>query len=321
VVQQQNIATAENQLVRLLEFEERENAMVESGRQERFQSALVAQDVLFARDRLQTLQESYRFAVDQFKVRLGIAVDEEVVIVPSILGLPTPDVDLEEAVRAALAYRLDLQNRRDQLSDARRSVEVARNAILPDLNVRGSIGIPSDDERDWPGLRLNAEDLDFVAGVTLGLPLDREIERLQLRQSQIALERSIREYERFRDSIVVEVRDAARQIGRALFSIRLQEENVRIAQMRLESIEAAPGRATARDRSEATDDLAEAQNELDQAVRDLQVAILEYLQNTGMLRVTPTGDVQALAGMAVERPEPQVPGAPPNPPGGLPQPP
>ena len=135
--------------------------------------------------------------------------------------------------------------RRDRLDDTQRTVDNAFNALLPDLNLSGSLTLPTDDDLDFePG------DTSFLASVTFGLPLDREIERLNVRQAQIDRERSIRDYEEFRDSVAVDARSAVRDIDRAKFSVRLQEENIEIAHHRRASIEAAPDRANARERSE-----------------------------------------------------------------------
>ena len=297
VVFQNQIANAERQLQSFLDFAKRQDRLVESGRVEAFSAALAAQDVLFAQDDLRSQRENYRLAVDRFKIRIGMPVNEEVEIVRSALGLPTPEVMVEKATRLALNYRLDLQTRRDRLADARRGVDIARNELLPDLNLSGSFNLPTDSDRDRDGLRFDGGESSFIAGVTFGLPLDREIERLNVRQAQIDSVQQERAYEVFRDNIVLAVRDAVRQIDRAIFSIRLQEENIQIAKGRLESIELAPDKATARDRSEAAEALTRAENGLDRAVRDLQVAILQYLLSTGTLRVADDGSLLELNGM------------------------
>ena len=125
----------------------------------------------------------------------------------------------------------------------------------------------------------------------------KTIEHINLREAQIALERARRDYDRFRDDVAVDVRAAAREIDRALFSLDIQEENVVIAQQRVASIEADPDRATVRDKSEANTGLLNAQNSRDAAERDLQVAILQYLLATGQLRVADSGRIRPLRGM------------------------
>jgi outer membrane protein TolC len=313
VIQLEAIRNGEANVQMLEGFERRERALVESGRDPPFQAALAEQATLFARDRLNDQREVYRLSVDRFRVRLGMPEDLMVRIVPDSPGLPPPAVDLEVAVRAAMVYRLDLQNRRDLIDDAKRGVNNARNAILADLNLAGSVTVPTDDTKDRAGLDFDLDDTSFRVAMVLGLPLDRTIERLDLRQSQIVLERVTRDYDEFRDTVVADVRAAVRNIDRALFSQRLQEQNVRVAEMRLESINAAPDRATARDRSEAASDLLQAQDDLLAARRGVQVAVLRYLLDSGQMRVAPDGTILPLQGM-VFREEPFDAGAPMPPP-------
>ncbi len=302
VIQQQAIYNAVENVEKLERFEAREVALTEAGRQPPFQAALSAQSTLFARDRLNNQRESYRLTLDRFKVRLGMPEEQAVTIVASSPGLPTPKVELAQAVRAAMTLRLDLQNRRDFIDDSRRDVNNARNNLLADLNLSASAVPTVLDAGTGPDFNFN--DTTYTASIVLGLPIDRTIERLALRESQVGLEQAIRGYENFRDTVAVNVRAAVRNIDRALFSQRLQEENVRIAQLRLDSIDAAPDRASARDRSEAAQDLLAAQDDYLLARRDVQLAILNYLLASGQLRVDPDGSVRPLLGMELREDEP-----------------
>jgi regulator of protease activity HflC (stomatin/prohibitin superfamily) len=65
------------------------------------------------------------------------------------------------------------------------------------------------------------------------------------------------------------------------------------------AIDAAPDRATARDRTEALDQLRRAQDSLDAAKKDLQLAILRYLNTTGQMRIANNGTLIPLPGMQV----------------------
>jgi outer membrane protein TolC len=219
------------------------------------------------------------------------------VIALAMPKLPAPEVSAEAAVVQALMYRLDLQTGRDQLDDARRQVLVAENALLPDLNLTGSATFPSNPNLSRGGAQLDSERGSYTAGVRLGLPFDREIEMLQARQSEIDLVRAIRAYDALRDTVAVSVRSAIRDIDRARFSLELQEENIRIAKRRQESIEAAPDRVNARDRSEALEEYLRALDDRDAARRDLQIAILRYLLETGQMRVDPDGTLRPIRGM------------------------
>ncbi len=299
VVRLQAIENAERQVESLRWLEARSEAFVESGRETPIDLALAQRSRLFGEDSLNRQLEAYRLAVERFKVRLGMPSDRPLEIVRSSPELPIPEISLDEAVQRALMYRLDLQTRRDQLDDARRRLNNARNTLLPDLDLGGFVGMSTDPDRRRGGIALQPENADFEASITLGLPLDREIERLNVRQAQISLERAVRDYQRFRDQLAVDTRGAVRAIDQSTFSVRIQEENVRIAERAEAAIRADPDRATPRDRTEAVDALLRAQDELDAANRDLQIAILQYLLLSGQLRVQPDGTIEPLRGMEV----------------------
>lgn len=318
VVRLQGIENAERQVQSLQWLEQRSRAFVETGRETPLDLALAQQSTLEAIARLNDQREFYRVAVDVFKVRLGMSTDQELIIVRSDPALLPPEVALDDAVWFAMMYRLDLQTRRDQLDDARRRVDIARNSLLPDLDIGGFARVTTDETKRRGGLGFQPQNAEFEASVTFGLPLDREIERINVRQAQIALERAKRDYQRFRDQLAVEVRSAVRNIERAMFSLRIQEENVVIAERGQAAVEADPDRATARDRTDAVERLLRARDERDIAYRDLQIAILRYLLTSGQLRVDFDGTIQPLLGMEFAESTPPVdgPDAPVPPAGG-----
>lgn len=317
IVSQSAVENAERQFAGLQLVADRERALYEAGRRPIFEKALAEQSAVAALDDLNERRESYTLAIDRFKVRIGISLDQPVQIVRSGYDLPPPQVDMNTAVHQALMYRLDLQTQRDVVDDARRNVEVARNDVLPDLDLTGSAAIITDPDRDRAGLGFDLGQSDFAAGVTFGLPLDREIERIGIRTAQVQLERARRELDRQRDNATVNVRSAVRDIDRARYTLEIQERSVATGEQRVASIEAAPDRATARDASEANNELARARDRRDAAARDLQVAILRYLLETGQLRVDHNGHLQPLPGMPEDivvrdMPAPvQPPGVPP----------
>src|SRR5439155_4560160 len=137
-------------------------------------------------------REGYILQLDRFKIRLGIAVATPLQIEDERLDVPEPETSFEEATRRALAYRLDLQNERDKLDDARRAVRNARNQLLPDLNAAASVTFPTDADAREGGVVYEPDDVAYSASLTLGWPLDRRAERLRLRQSVIGLQKSVR---------------------------------------------------------------------------------------------------------------------------------
>lgn len=299
VLQLRGIANGERQVERSAAVEARTKALVESGRTEPFQADLATQNTLFALDRLSSQRELYRLTLDRFKARLGMPVDESIKIDPIEFKLLVPRVNPDEALGLAFRYRLDLQTERDIVDDFARKVDVARNDLLGDLDLRLTNNLPTDPLRPRSGLDFKPDYNDFAASLVFSMPLDRVPEDLRLRQSQIFLEQSKRQYFQARDNAAVAVRQAARGIERSQFSLVVQQRNVAAAMNRQAAIDAAPDRATARDRTEALDQLRRAQDSLDAAKRDLQLAILRYLNTTGQLRIAPDGTLIPLPGMDI----------------------
>ena len=297
VVQQQSIENARRSVALFQQVEKRSSALVEAGRLEPFQADLAKQDTLFEIDRLGGLEERYRLAVDQFKLLIGMATESPVIIKKEMLDLDAPEITPDEAVLIALRLRLEVQTERDQIDDLRRKVDLAKNGLLSDLDLNGSVLVPFADPTNNIGFDLSPDEVSFGVGLTFSAALDRVIEKYQLRQSQIKLEQSIRQYYNARDKVAIEVRSRVRAIERAQFSFLLQERNVGIAENRLQSIEAAPDRASTRDRTEAVNALRRAEDQRDSAARDLQVAIIEYLGASGRLRVRRDGTLIPLPGM------------------------
>lgn len=301
----QAIANEAVRLENLLQERDRMGALVDAGRRSPFELSSIEQDVLGSRNSLYNQQESYRVSLDRFKIRLGLPVEQELALAPVSLELPEPEVSLLAASEAALMYRLDYQNAMDRFDDARRDLVNARNQLLPDLNVGLSATARSDPESDdKKGFTVDLNDTDFLASVTFGLPLDREIERLGLRTSLINAQRQARDLDERRDSIVLEARAAVRNIELARLSIRLRGAQVQQNERRLVEIKINEAVVDTQDRLQAEADLLNARNALANAKRDLRVAILNYLLATDQLRVGVDGGLVPLVGMTVREGDP-----------------
>lgn len=299
VEQAQQIKNQEDILVMLRGLEERTRALVQAGRLAEFQTNIAASDVVANMTRLASAREQYLLAVDRFKVRLGLPIDTNLEILPVDLGLPEPDVTVAQATALALDYRLDLQTERDQLDDALRAVNVAKNNLLPDLNLFGSANLNTGDRDDGVGNPFSSDNTDqsAVGGITFGLPLDREIERLRLRQSTINAERAKRNYEEFRDNVVVEVRSRVRELDRTRFDLDLAQQAVYINERRAQEQEIKKDEVTPQQVVETARSLLESLNGRDRAATRLRTAVLQYLLSTGQLRVQRDGTLLPPPGM------------------------
>ena len=197
-----------------------------------------------------------------------------------------PTVNAEQSIADALLYRLDLQNERDQVEDVRRGVINTMDALLPNITLTASASMNSDTDRT---AKFGGEEIDYLAGLSVSLPLDREVERIAVRSQQIALERARRSYRESRDNVAVAVRSALRNIEVFQFSLDLQERNVKIAQVGLDSINADPDRVSVLDQTRAISDLQSAKDARDSAAKDLELSIVDYLLQAGQLRINVSG--------------------------------
>ncbi len=288
VVQKQSLENAQRGVNSLRQLAKRQAALYESGRTRLYDSADAENQALASVARLSQSWERYRLALDRFKIRIGWPIENTIQVQRASLGVVPPSVDVVGAVGEALLFRLDLQNEKDRVFDTQRSVENALNNTLPDVNftVSGS----TDSDADKP-VRFGGEEIDYLAGLSISLPLDREAEKITVRQRQITLERAKRGYRESRDSVAVSVRSALRNIEVYQFTLDLQERNVNIAELGLDSINADPDRVSVLDQTRAISDLQSAQDARDGAKKDLELSIINYLLQAGRLRINGSGSL------------------------------
>jgi outer membrane protein TolC len=256
------------------------------------------QSQLSAENSLIDAEDAYSAALDNFKVLIGMPIEQDLEVTAVQLDVNVPDLEAD-APELALKYRLDLQTQRDRIEDAQRDVQVARNGLLPDLDLtaRGSLR----NEDDEPARQIENDSAQYSVALNMDWPVDRLRERNVYRRSLIGLERAQRNFVQVRDNIIADVRDAVRNIRSAQSTLQIQQRAVDLAQRRLEYSNEllVQGRATdSRDVVEAQQSLLQAQDQFDRARAELQIQVLNFLRDTGILRVDP--DAGAL-GMALNR--------------------
>src|SRR5262249_25541156 len=223
----------------------------------------------------------YQSALDDFKVQIGMPVEQSMDVVPLELDVRVPDLQHEDVTDLALKFRLALQTARDQIDDAQRKIEVAKNALLPDLDVKldSTVGNPPTS----PAKNLNSSSWQYSAGLNLDLPVDRVAERNALRSAMINFERARRNYEQQRDQTVSDVRQSVRSVRTAQSTLEIQRKAITVAQRQLDYANEllTQGQAQARDVTDALTALLQAQTSYDRARADLQIQVLSFLRDTG----------------------------------------
>lgn len=246
---------------------------------------------------LVSAKERYESALDRFKIRISMPVESLLDVlsqaddeVGAIVDRLVPNVSQSVAQETALLYRLDYLNSADRLGDLRRGLRIAKNRILPDLDLSGSMIADSDPEQ-MRSMSLREERLTWSGSILLSMD-DRKSERNAYRRALIDRRKSQRDYEEQTDTVRAEVRRALRQITQQKSLRTIQEMNVAENDLRLQGArqQLELGRSrTNQDVVDAENDLLRAKNDLASAISDYRVAILAFRIATGTLRLTDSG--------------------------------
>ena len=238
----------------------------------------------------------YESALDRFKILIGMPVDAWLDVVEQdkdeeskALDALLPEIDRETAVQVAVQYRLDLLNSADRVDDTRRGVVIAKNRILPDLDLTGSATVDSDPGQLRP-LNYRKERTTWQGGIQLRVD-DRKAERNAYRSALVSLRQAERNHELSVDTVRADVREALRQIAQQEDLRKIQKLNVQENEFRAEAARAQfrLGKSTNQDVVDAENDLLSARNQFAAAVAAYRVAILDFRRDTGTLRVTDDG--------------------------------
>ena len=231
------------------------------------------QKVFEAEVGLSRTRKDYGRRLDNFKVTLGLPIDVDVGPDPKELdrlaerGLLRPNMTLGDAIRTAQDERLDLKNRKDAVEDSRRAVRIALRNFLPNLSAGYSYSTSTGEKGD--SFKLDLKNNTHSWWLDLGLPFDWTPRRNDFRRASIGLNQSQRSLDLFRDQLVLEVRDAWRELEESRVDYRIQLQSVRLAERRVAMTSRMLQREaslTARDLLEAEDALLASRNALTDAL-------------------------------------------------------
>jgi len=276
------------------------------GRVSKVQLYQSRQNLLRAEVRYQQNVENYRNALDEFKILIGLPVVADVELDTGALEelqrigpKAIPFENENEAIKVALSVRPDLLTERARVRDARRDVEIAADAFLPQLDLELDVDASGTEPRKFQRVRFHR--YRRFAGLTFNYDLDQTDNRDAYRNAVIAFEKSKRDYEEFLDDVRLEVRRSYRLLEQSYRSYMLQLENVKIGRTRqkLAAEQFRKGMLSARDKLEADEALLNAEDGLTSALVSYTTTRLQFLATLGMLWVDEKG-------MFHERAEPQT---------------
>jgi outer membrane protein TolC len=271
----------------------KDNAL--AGRLAQLEADQTEQRMLQARDTLASSERSYQQSLDNFKIRLAITTNAPLELDPNTLAnlstmeVVEPQFDVNDAIKTALSYRLDLATSKDQMDDARRKIKVKENALQAELNLVADAKVNSTADTQYARMRFHEG--EYGVGAQLSLPFDRKSQRNDYRESLITLIQKKRDYENAIDNVKLDIRNDYRALLEAAQRYQIQKKSLELAQERVNSTSLLfqAGRAQARDLLDSQDSLLSAQNSTTSTLVDYNIAKLSFYRDLEVLTVKPDG--------------------------------
>ncbi|MFH1883502.1 MAG: TolC family protein [Planctomycetota bacterium] len=293
--QKDSVTIAEASYKRRIDSTNQLKMEVEVGQKPSSEADEATQELLKTENNLVKTQQRYEQALDEFKIRLSLPTDANIVLDQNELtaleeiGISQPEYTAAEAIEIALAQRLDLANTRDAIEDAARKLELAADDLGVQLDLIGSSEVSSPGETKVSRLEFHrgAYSLAFAAD----LPFDRKDERNDYRKKLITLEQRQRGYDDESDNVKLDVRQAYRDLTEKAESYRIEKAGLKLAERRVEeqNLLLEYGRGTIRLLLETEDDLVLAENALTGALVEHTIAKMNFFRDVGILQVKPDG--------------------------------
>lgn len=275
-----------------LKNDERERAFAEEERRTQTELGQLQQATLQAQSRWINSIRNYQTQLDNLKLSLGLPVDKQIILDEKELQrlkIEAPPVTRDEAVRIALVTRPELETVTDRIEDAERGIKVAKNGLLPGVDVGVEYDTVSDRGDNTPAI--NFDRRRWATSLEVDLPLDRKAERNTYRAAFISLERAKRGAEGLRDEVRLQIYDDWRALDQAQLNFKIAEKGVSLAARRLEEqiLLRDLGKGEARDLIDAQNDLVSSQNQRTSTVVDHTLARLRLWRDMGILYIKEDG--------------------------------
>jgi outer membrane protein TolC len=240
-----------------------------------------------AQESMVRAQAALEDAVERFRFLLGRPPGDD--LAPEAVSLPEQLPDevepLEVLVRRALDNRVDLHETRDVVDDARRAASLARQNLLPQLDLR--LGFTGSGFGPSYGQAWRAADRRLNFGLATSFPLERAADRAARAVAQIQVESRQRALRQEELEIESEVRRGVRELAQIRKSVELQKSALEVAeqQHRLATLRYQRGLASNFDVVEAEESLVLARSALVGLLTRYQVARVDLLRTLGTLDV------------------------------------
>jgi len=273
---------------------ERTRALAQEGRITQSDLGRLEQQELSAESAWINAIRSYRQALDNFKLQLGLNVNANIVLDDrelEVLQIRHPEISVDDSIKVALTARLDYMNTKDEFEDTVRKVDLAANLLKPRVDLAASVVVNSDPNDDTGFPLPDFDRYRWNAGLSIDPGLDKKAERNAYRTALINRNRAARAIEQQEDEIKLQVRDSWRTLDQAKRNYEISVIGVKLAERRVEEQDLLSelGRAKAQDQVDAQNDLINSKNQLTQALVTHTIARLQFWNNMGILYIKDNG--------------------------------
>ena len=235
---------------------------------------------------------NYFTALDQFKIKLGLALGEQIFLDDETLkevqqaGLVPASLQPAEAYRVAVQRQLQILNAIDVFEDRKRKIRVAADGLKPGLDFFADARLNSEEPTDYTNF-----DVDKVragVGIELDLPIDRVRERNDYRATLVSFESQLRALTLTLDTLRDDIERGLRNVDQRRQNYLIQKNALELADRRVESstLLLQAGRGEARDLIESQDAQIAAQNAVTAALVSYQDARLQLMLDIGALNTS-----------------------------------
>jgi len=260
----------------------------EIGRNSEQEVFLARRREIGAKDQLINATAAYDRARDEFKLLLGLPTTATIDLVEMEPPYVPVRFEVSSAVAAARHNRFDLITERQRVEDVERSLRIAENSLLPDIDLVASYGLAGGaDQFDQAA----PDEWNMSIGLSMEIPLQRKAQRNAYRSSLIGLEQARRGLQQAEDRLELDIRDAVRSLRSLEERITLQEDQIRFERraVTVTEIRYEAGDLENRELLEARQAYVDAQNALIRLKVEHFVARLNLQKDMGIFFVDEQG--------------------------------
>jgi outer membrane protein TolC len=285
--QRQLLAVARQSLKRNRELLRASEARMEAGLASKLDVLRADLQVSLAQDTLLASETALQTALESFRVLLGLRATDALQPAAVVLD-EQPSLDLpptEVLVARALEMREDLHETQDRVADARRLAALAKQNLLPQVDLNVEVTRSGFGNSYSQSLRSLDQRVDVF--LSTSYPLQKAEDRAQRAASVVAVAGTERSLNQRRLEVEAEVRAAVRDLERVVKSIDLQRKSVDLAgqKHRLATIRYQRGLDSNFNVVEAEGELVTTRATLVSLLTQLEVGRIHLLRVTGELDV------------------------------------